>query len=642
MKIEKIHIKNYRSFKDQEILMDDYTTFVGPNGAGKSNVLEALNVFFGESETELSEEDFHGRNTEEPIEITITFSDISDAVKEDLSDYVRKGEDERDKLIVSAIAKFTPNTGEISIKQVGSRLCIQEFAEFFKRDNDGAKTDKLLEIYESIRKSFPNLAEAKTKKKAREELKKYEEEHPSDKVLLRSSDSFYGSNKGKLNKHVQWVFVPAVKDATKEGEESRTSALKKLLDRTIRSKVNFEEGIAEIRKEVGEKYQEMINEQAPHLESLSKSLSSRLREWAHPEAAAKVIWDAKEIKIEIPGALLSAEEDNFTGKLVRFGHGLQRSCLLALLYELAEADNEFERELEQSVPTLILAVPTLILGFEEPELYQHPPQIRHLADTLQQLASNNTQIFLTTHNPLLISGKAFESVRMVRRTLEEETRPSNVFSTSFDDVALYIDPEKGRSNPNLARAKLHNHLVPQLAEMFFARKIILVEGQEDVAYIKSWLHMSGKLHEFLAGRAHIIPTDGKGNMIITIAIANLLKIPLLVIYDGDGASGVKTNRKLINLLGGNALDSSSEKTVWKDNFVQWSNSFEVVMKTDIGENDWEDALKEVQIENGLENINKKNSMLIAMHLEKLQALNKIPQSLETLTDRIINFVKDDT
>jgi len=48
------------------------------------------------------------------------------------------------------------------------------------------------------------------------------------------------------------------------------------------------------------------------------------------------------------------------------GHGLQRSYLLALLQELAgsEAPN----------------APTLILGCEEPELYQHPPQARHLAD----------------------------------------------------------------------------------------------------------------------------------------------------------------------------------------------------------------------------------------------------------------------
>ena len=47
MKIKSIHIENLRSFKDELIVLNDYTCLVGPNGAGKSNVLFALNIFFG-------------------------------------------------------------------------------------------------------------------------------------------------------------------------------------------------------------------------------------------------------------------------------------------------------------------------------------------------------------------------------------------------------------------------------------------------------------------------------------------------------------------------------------------------------------------------------------------------------------------
>ena len=46
MKIESVRIENFRSFKDETILLDDYACFVGPNGAGKSTVINALNVFF--------------------------------------------------------------------------------------------------------------------------------------------------------------------------------------------------------------------------------------------------------------------------------------------------------------------------------------------------------------------------------------------------------------------------------------------------------------------------------------------------------------------------------------------------------------------------------------------------------------------
>lgn len=43
MKIKKLHIKNFKSIADLEIIEPSpFTVFVGPNGAGKSNIFEAL------------------------------------------------------------------------------------------------------------------------------------------------------------------------------------------------------------------------------------------------------------------------------------------------------------------------------------------------------------------------------------------------------------------------------------------------------------------------------------------------------------------------------------------------------------------------------------------------------------------------
>jgi len=82
MKIKSLRIKNFRSFADVTIPFNDYTCLVGPNGVGKSTVLYALNVFFRETAnsstdlTQLSAEDFHQKDTADPIEITITFTDL--------------------------------------------------------------------------------------------------------------------------------------------------------------------------------------------------------------------------------------------------------------------------------------------------------------------------------------------------------------------------------------------------------------------------------------------------------------------------------------------------------------------------------------------------------------------------------------
>ena len=43
MKLQKVHIKNFKSIVDLEIVEPNpFTVFVGPNGSGKSNIFEAL------------------------------------------------------------------------------------------------------------------------------------------------------------------------------------------------------------------------------------------------------------------------------------------------------------------------------------------------------------------------------------------------------------------------------------------------------------------------------------------------------------------------------------------------------------------------------------------------------------------------
>lgn len=47
MKLEKLHIKNFKSLVDLEIIKPNpFTVFAGPNGAGKSNIFEALEFAF--------------------------------------------------------------------------------------------------------------------------------------------------------------------------------------------------------------------------------------------------------------------------------------------------------------------------------------------------------------------------------------------------------------------------------------------------------------------------------------------------------------------------------------------------------------------------------------------------------------------
>lgn len=198
MKIESVRIENFRSFKDETINLDDYNCFVGANGAGKSTVLYALNVFFRQFKdsqtdlTRLSKEDFHHKNTDEPVRITVTFNDLSEKAKEDLSHYVRQ-----EKLIVIAIANFNKSTETAEVEQHGIRMAFEEFKVFFENEKRGAKADELKTIYSNLKKEYPDLPSESTKANMAAALQEYEADHPDRCVPIESNDDFYGISKGK-------------------------------------------------------------------------------------------------------------------------------------------------------------------------------------------------------------------------------------------------------------------------------------------------------------------------------------------------------------------------------------------------------------------------------------------------------------
>lgn len=51
--IEKVHIKNFKTFRDIEIPLSPLTVIGGPNGVGKSTILEALFLFFDRRNAEM-------------------------------------------------------------------------------------------------------------------------------------------------------------------------------------------------------------------------------------------------------------------------------------------------------------------------------------------------------------------------------------------------------------------------------------------------------------------------------------------------------------------------------------------------------------------------------------------------------------
>ena len=642
MLIKSVHIRNLRAYLDETVHLDPYTCLVGANGAGKSTILCALNIFFRETESSatsmsnLEREDFHKGNVSEPIEITVDFADLSAEAQQDFSGYFRHG-----ILSVTAKAQFDASTNVAVVKQYGNRLAMQDFAPFFKLLGDGAKAADLQTAYATLRGSMPDLPTARSKEAMSDALRAYEIARPEACTLIPSEDQFYGISHGQglLRKHLQWVYIPAVKDAAGEQAEGKNTALGRLLARTVRSRVSFSDKLRALRGEAETKYREMLEAEQGVLDEMSADLQGRLAEWSHPEATAKLMWhqDPKSsIRVEEPLARLLAGDGEFEGSIARFGHGLQRSYIIALLQGLVTGDDT--------------ASPRLILGCEEPELYQHPPQARHLSTVLQSLSERNSQVIISTHSPYFVDGSGFERVRLVRK-LRGDGR-STVRSCTIDRLGeIYSQATGERLNDHQGvLVKLHQVMQPQLSEMFFTSKLVLVEGLEDAAYINAWLVLTGLWNEFRSKSGHIVAVNGKSDFIRPLIIAQEMEIPTFVVFDCDGdkldytdenkarsvrKSHERDNGAIFRLMGVTS-DAFPSEIVWGERIAAWPADLGAAVKSESGAH-WTKAGETASsIFGGVGGL-QKNTLHVGARLKEMQRLGADLATLDKLCRGIVGF-----
>jgi len=104
----------------------------------------------------------------------------------------------------------------------------------------------------------------------------------------------------------------------------------------------------------------------------------------------------------------------------------------------------------------------LILAIEEPELFLHPHACRHFYRILKDLSNSVTQIFYTTHEESFLKIEDYQNIKRV------------VKPTTDTDVISFI----GNVN-NFDVIKAAARFDVKMNEVFFANKVVLVEGPAD-------------------------------------------------------------------------------------------------------------------------------------------------------------------
>jgi predicted ATP-dependent endonuclease of OLD family len=195
---------------------------------------------------------------------------------------------------------------------------------------------------------------------------------------------------------------------------------------------------------------------------------------------------------------LRVKEEGFSISAQEMGEGMQNAIVLAIL-------QAFEETQKQGA----------ILLIEEPEMFLHPQMQRSLYKTLCRIGEKN-QVIYTTHSPHFVTVPDYHQVVLARKT----AGATKIFLST-------LPTNESR------REKLIKELDPERNELFFATRLLIVEGDtEKLAFPAYCKTLDIDLD---ATGATIIEVGGKRNLMEFASIATSFGIPTGIVYDKDGS-----------------------------------------------------------------------------------------------------------
>ena len=518
MQLSKLSISNFRSVNNLSIECSSFITLLGPNNHGKSNILSALEFALSTS-SKPTEDDFFAYRPPESntLWVELTFVELTDQEKTTFKRYLLMDNSIR----IRKTAKL--ENGNINVLYNG--WLEQPHEDWLRTENISNYTTRD-KINDTPLKDLVPATGRITKEHVESAQQSYIQEHIDNLSLSIELENspLLGQRNVAGGVLPEFYLIPAVRDLTDEIKIRTTTTFGRLMNRAVHEMAERDQRFIDAREQL-RKVLSSLNDRQSHdknpneIAVLEENIEKELSSWG-VKVNIEVTPPEMEKLFEL-GADIHLD-DGVRTTADRKGHGLQRAVMFALLRSWASALRYDRTEIDDKKITPRKQSSSVIFAMEEPELFLHPHAQRTLSKSLRDIAETpDHQVLICTHSTYFVNLERYKEVAIISK--ETPTAGSEVRQCTTE---LFTGDKIEERKKRFRMAEWIN---PYRGELFFAKRVIFVEGETEKVILP---YIANKLGSFNPD-VSIIDCGSKHNLPFYIAIAKAFKIPYIVIHDVD-------------------------------------------------------------------------------------------------------------
>lgn len=510
MRLKHLKIHNFRSIKDLEMECLPLVTIIGPNNHGKSNILKALDFALSTS-GKPAIDDLFAHAEDQTLWVEMTFHELTEQEKNTFKRYLLSD----GSICIRKTAVFGENGVNISYNGYVERpseewLHADKAGQFTSRDKVPQPLQEFIPPSGRLSKTDIQKAQAA-----------YIETHQDELEFVRELEDgpLFGQKNVAAGILPDLYLVPAVSELTDEIKVKSTTTFGKLLNRVIAEMANHDEQFKNIRNQIDTAIQ-TLNKNKGALGVLEENIQKELDGWN-----ATVAIEVQPLDLDKIFSLgTNIRVDDGVDTLAQHkGHGLQRALLVAIVRAWANSLKQAETtaEMDEKLARRKRSN-SLFFAIEEPEIFLHPHAQRILAKSLRQIAEEaGHQVFVCTHSTHFVDLDHYKEIVIVQK---DAPISGSVAKQCTQDLFEGSDLQDRKHRFHMAE-----WINPERAELFFARKVVFVEGETEKVILPYLAQKLGTPCDDVT----IVNCGSKHNLPLYIQLANAFSIQYAVIHDED-------------------------------------------------------------------------------------------------------------